>query len=30
MTNEELYEIACRVRENAYSPYSHVKVGAAF
>ncbi|MBS5570944.1 MAG: cytidine deaminase [Clostridiales bacterium] len=29
MTNEELYEIACRVRENAYSPYSHVKVGAA-
>ena len=29
MTNEELYEIASRVRENAYSPYSHVKVGAA-
>ena len=29
MTNEELYEIASRVRENAFSPYAHETVGLA-
>ncbi|MFR1519330.1 MAG: cytidine deaminase [Clostridia bacterium] len=29
MTNEELYDIASNARKNAYSPYSHVCVGAA-
>ncbi len=29
MTDEELYDIANTVRKNAYSPYSHVCVGAA-
>lgn len=29
MTYEELYALARQARENAYSPYSHVKVGAA-
>ena len=29
MTDEELYNIANTARKNAYSPYSHVCVGAA-
>lgn len=29
MSNEELIKIAIEVRENAYAPYSHWKVGAA-
>ncbi len=29
MTYPELYDLAMKTRENAYSPYSNVKVGAA-
>ncbi|MBQ5759776.1 MAG: cytidine deaminase, partial [Schwartzia sp.] len=29
MTDNELIEIARQYRENAYTPYSHFKVGAA-
>lgn len=29
MTDEALYEIACRARRRAYAPYSGVSVGAA-
>ena len=29
MTHSELYDLALKARENAYSPYSGVKVGAA-
>ena len=28
MTHEELFRLACEARENAYTPYSHYRVGA--
>ena len=28
MTHQELFDLACRARENAYAPYSKFKVGA--
>ena len=28
MTHAELFDLACRARENAYAPYSHYSVGA--